>query len=225
MRILGKIARRYLSERTIVGLHLDWLRYRARRRLPSVHSLAPPSSKLHLGCGSRLVEGWLNVDVCQSDFDVDFAKTPLPWQDGSFDCVVSQQVIEHLDVHFELIPLLKDIHRMMKKPGEIWLCCPDMEKVCKDYLESKGEVLYRDALKRGGTVLPDGMPFQQYINDIFYQDGGHKNLFDFGLLSWTLGQAGFQDCKRVEEEDLLKRFPEFPPRGDGVQAIYVRAET
>jgi hypothetical protein len=49
------------------------------------------------------------------------------------------------------------------------------------------------------------------------------NLFDFPLLKYVLGRAGFDDCVRVDEKDLLERFPDFPPRRDDYQSLYVRA--
>ena len=222
-RFLGKLARRFFSERTLLSLRFDWLRFRARLGFRRRRDRTPPSEKLHLGCGPRRIGGWLNVDVRNSDFDVDLARTPLPWKDECFQAVVLQQVIEHLEVHGELLPLLRDLLRMMRPGAEIWLCCPDMQKVCEGYVQDRGKNLYEDAGHRGGIVLPDGMPVQHYINDIFHQDGSHKNLFDFGLLDWVLASAGFVGRERVAEPDLLERFPKFPHRGDDAQAIYVRA--
>jgi hypothetical protein len=53
----------------------------------------------------------------------------------------------------------------------------------------------------------------------------HKNLFDFTLLYWALTESGFVEIQRVEEADLLARFPEFPPRHDELQSLYVRARS
>lgn len=223
-RRIGKIVREILSERTFNLLSFDILRFRTRLRCKRLRNMEPPSLKLHLGCGKRLVAGWLNVDVTGSDFDVDLARPPLPWRDSCLEAIVSQQVIEHLDLRLELIPLLTDLYRLMAPGGEIWLSCPDMEKVCRGYLEDKGRTLYEDASLRGGITLPAGMPVQHYINDIFHQDGCHRNLFDFALLSWAVAQAGFSSCRRVVEADLLERFPDLPPRNDDVQALYVTAK-
>lgn len=212
-----------MSERTILYLRFDWLRFRARCSVRGRRGLESPSKKLHLGCGSRHVNGWLNIDVRGSDFDVDLANLPLPWKDDCFESVVSQQVIEHLDLRLELVPLLRDLFRMAKSGAELWLCCPDLEKACRAYAVDHGLTLYQDALTRGGIVLPEGMPVQHYINDLFHQDGSHKNLYDLELMTWALESAGFSNCERVTEGEMLNRFSEFPPRRDDVQSIYIRA--
>ena len=69
-----------------------------------------------------------------AECDVDLAR-PLPWNSEVFDLVVTQHVVEHLDVFEELIPCLRELRRCMKVDGEVWISCPDLEKVCKSYVE------------------------------------------------------------------------------------------
>ena len=38
---------------------------------------------------------------------------------------------------------------------------------------------------------------------------------DFEMLSWALNYAKFRDIKLVKDADLVKAYPEFPPRNDG----------
>jgi predicted SAM-dependent methyltransferase len=212
----------FLSARTARLAFFDVLRLRARmlhRRLT-----AAPSDHLHLGSGSKKVAGWLNVDVWRSDYDVDIANGRLPWRDAAFTVVVSQHVIEHLELQDELLPLLRELRRVMKADGEIWLSCPDMEKVCRAYVTDRAASLNEDRKRRmPGQALPDGMPPQHFVNWLFHQAGEHKNLFDFELLQWALQQAGFPRCERADERRLLARFPEFPVRNDDFQSIYVVA--
>ena len=65
--------------RTLNLMWFDALRLQARVRHVGRHHLQSPCTQLHLGCGSRHVSGWLNVDVVGSDYDIDFTK-PLPWK-------------------------------------------------------------------------------------------------------------------------------------------------
>lgn len=219
--MITQFIKRNLSKRTIKLAQFDYLRFKAR-------NFGNPKQKnkfdkLHLGCGNRKIEGWLNIDVIQSDYDVDLAAGKLPFASDSFDCVVSQHVIEHLELEEELIPLLKELYRTMKVGGEIWLSCPDLEKVCKYYFEDKGVALVEDRKQRFPKFSLNGVPAQHMINVMFHQGGEHKNLFDFELLEWTLQQAGFKDIKQVNETIFLNRFPEFMKRNDDSQSLYVMA--
>lgn len=223
MGVLRNLApRRVFSARTRLGLKLDLLRLRARvlhhgRRHP------PASDHLHLGCGDRRVPRWLNVDLVRSDFDLDLACGELPWPDDVFDVVVSQQVVEHLDVLHELLPLLREVHRVSRPGAELWLACPDLAKVCRAYVEDRGRGLLRDRLTRWPEFSLRGLPAQHMVNELFHQGGQHKNLFDFEYLQWLLEQVGFGDCVRHLEADLLARFPEFPRRDDDFHSVYASA--
>ena len=212
---------RVFSPRTLHAMRFDLLRLAARRRRWPV--TPPPSDKLHLGCGDRLLPGWVNTDVVNSEVDVDLSGGPLPWPDHSFSAVVSQHVIEHLSLHEELIPLLKELRRVVRPGGEVWLSCPDMEKMCRGYLEDRAKTLLGHRLRRATRDLNmRGAPSQHYVNLVFDQTGEHRNIFDLELLSWALEQAGFRPAERVQEADLLKRFPGFPVRDDDPHTLYVR---
>lgn len=186
--------------------------------------LSGTSNKLHLGCGSRKLAGWLNVDLLGSDFNVDLAKMPLPFPDNSFEVIVSQQVIEHLRLEAEMIPLLHELFRILRPGGSLWISCPDMEKICSSYVQDKGMALLEDRLKR----YPDfkwnpSMPSQHMVNVYFHQEGEHKNLFDFQMLSLELSSAGFVGINRASEDMLLNQFKDIPLRNDDFHSVYVLA--
>ena len=179
--------------------------------------------KLHVGCGKRRVPGWLNVDIQNSEFDLDLGYGKLPFPDSHFSAVASQHVIEHLELERELIPLLYELNRCMVPGAEIWLSCPSMYKVCKSYLEDGGVGLLQDRISRFPNWSLKGLPPSHIVNKLFHQHGQHKNLFDFPLLTAVLEKTGFVDVKEVDERAFLNRFPEFPERNDGFQSIYVSA--
>lgn len=183
----------------------------------------PPHRMLHLGCGGRRVPGFVNADVTNSDWDIDLASGRLPWVDGAFDRVVSQQVIEHLELDSQLKPLLKEIVRVLAPGGEAWLTCPDMEAICRSYLADGGATLLKDRQKRWPDFSLNGLPAQHMVNVLFHQAGEHVNLFDMPLLEHILKEAGFARVDRVKESDLLERFPGFPLRDDDDISLVVRA--
>lgn len=180
-------------------------------------------AKLHFGCGDRLVDGWLNVDIASSDIDVDFSKGKLPFPRGYFNSILSQHVIEHLEIERELLPILSEFHRILRDGGEVWLSCPSIEKICKSYVLDGGRSLLEGRKRRFPSFETKGFPSSFIVNDLFHQGGEHKNLFDFKLLQFLLAQSGFKEIEEVTEEQLLEQFNEFPSRNDAEQTLYVRA--
>lgn len=222
VKTVKRFARRMFSRRTRSGLRLDLLRLRARMKHQWGRKRIPPCSRLHFGCGARRIPGWLNVDLAGSEFDIDLA-APLPWRDAVFECIVSQQVLEHLELESEVMPLLSELARVSRPRAEFWASCPDMDKVCRGYVQDGGRALLDDRRRRVPVPWPEGRPFSQMINVMFHQDGEHRNLYDFALLKWLLETHGFGRIERVDEAALRARFPEFPARNDDYHALYIRA--
>ncbi|WP_369363950.1 methyltransferase domain-containing protein [Streptomyces sp. CG4] len=196
-------------------------RLRKRRRVPRPEN-SSGFRRIHLGCGDRRVPGWLNCDVSGSDFDIDLANGRLPFPDASVTVVVMQHVVEHLELRGQLIPLFRELHRVCTDDAVLWLSCPDLAKVCAAYTVDRGQALKEDRCRRWPDYSLGGAPVQQLINDLFQARGRHRNLFDLELLTWALGQAGFPAVEPVKEAELLAAHPEFPPRHDDEQSLYVR---
>lgn len=222
---MSNTSRILLSSRTRKQLKFDLLRLKARLHQRQRKQIVPPYPRLHFGCGSRRIPNWLNVDVTDSDFDIDLATGTLPWRSNVFQAIISQQVVEHLELQSELLPLLKELRRVATDDAELWLACPDMEKVCRAYIEDRGQALIQDRQTRWSSFSMDGLPSQHIINVLFHQGGEHKNLYDFELLQWALEKSGFEAVTRVTEHDFLARFPEFPSRNDDFVSLYVMART
>lgn len=215
---------RVFSQRTSKLMAFDLMRMQARRRTPSQPLRDASSTKLQFGCGGRPIDGWVNVDVNRGDLLIDLAGGSLPWKNDQFDVAFGEHVIEHLDLNSELIPFLGELNRTVKAGGHVWASCPDMEKACRAYLDDKAQSIVDDvtAICSGFDGM-NGVPSQHFVNILFHQDGEHKNLFDFELLAWAFSKAGFQDCVKMQEADLLEAYPDIPRRGDDDHTLYVRA--
>jgi len=211
-----------LSGRTLRAIRFDLWRLLARIRHHR-KQITPSPNRLHLGCGTRRIPGWFNIDVTGSEYNVDLARGYLPFTDNVFQSVVSQHVIEHLELTSELLPLLRELHRCCQSGATVWLSCPDLEKICRSYLDDKGKSLEKDRMDRFPGFDLKGIPSQQVINLIFVQDGEHRNLLDLELLTYLLEAAGFSNVNRRVEQDLLDAHPDFPLRGDDLHSIYVSA--
>lgn len=80
-------------------------------------------NKLNLGCGKDIREGWINLDsVALPNVDVvhDITALPLPFEDAWFDVILCKDVLEHVDY----IPVLKDLHRILKPGGKLLIQVP-----------------------------------------------------------------------------------------------------
>ncbi len=80
-------------------------------------------NRLNLGCGRDIKKGWINLDFTEEEgVDVvhDLNVLPLPFEDGQFDYVVCQDILEHID----FIPLINDIHRILKIGGKLKIRVP-----------------------------------------------------------------------------------------------------
>lgn len=220
--MLKAIIRHYFTERTILLVRLDWWRFLARRKTPS-RAIVPNTPRLHLACGTRRVPGWLNVDMGTADVTIDVMNIPWPFPDAAFSEIVCQHMIEHFELESELLPILREIRRIAKPGAELWMSTPDLEMMCKAYVNDKGAAVKQYMVARDHGLCGDQVPSQQYINLMFHALGHHRNLLDLELLTWALEKTGWSNISRVKEADLLKRFPEFPARNDGFESLAVLA--
>ena len=79
---------------------------------------------LDLGCGKKKTVGAVGVDSMNFpgvDVVHNLNSFPYPFSEGSFDAVILNHVIEHLD---SVVDTVKEIHRVLKKGGEVWLVTP-----------------------------------------------------------------------------------------------------
>lgn len=94
--------------------------------------------KLNLGCGHRILPGYVNVDIAESRSDVrpdvlcDLHRL-APFADGTADEVLSVHVVEHF-WRWEVADVLKEWMRVLKPGGEMILECPNLLTACEEFL-------------------------------------------------------------------------------------------
>lgn len=82
------------------------------------------ATKGNFGCGRRVYKGWINVDSVQFEgVDVvhDLNKIPYPFRDETFDFIVMNSILEHLD---DPDRTLKEIYRILKKSALLYIHVP-----------------------------------------------------------------------------------------------------
>ena len=81
------------------------------------------SKKLTLGCGRNIKAGYVNLDknnLPGVDVVHDIEKLPLPFHNEEFDEVLCENVLEHI----EYIPVLRELHRILKGGGRLKIRVP-----------------------------------------------------------------------------------------------------
>ena len=91
--------------------------------------------KLNFGCGTRVADGWENIDFAPFAPGVKQVNllAGFPYPDASFDVAYSSHVLEHFsraDGRF----LVGECHRVLKPGGLVRIVVPDLENTCREYL-------------------------------------------------------------------------------------------
>lgn len=119
-------------------------------------------SKLHLGCGLNVVDGWLNVD---GSWNARLAKLPrlrralagvriipreaanvqwrgdlrildvrerLPFATGSYEAIYASHLLEHLYLD-DALRLLRECLRVLRPGGTLRLVVPDLRAIVREY--------------------------------------------------------------------------------------------
>jgi predicted SAM-dependent methyltransferase len=145
--------------------------------------------KLHLGCGNKVIPGYVNIDIQANEGVECFDISNLPYVENSIDEIYSCANIEHFSRHDRQgLKMAKwdeviDHWRKILKPGGILrLSTADFEAVCEVYMKNKNiqEIL---GLIVGGQKDP-----YDY----------HGMIFDFDFMKLKLEEIGFKDVKRYD---------------------------
>ncbi len=203
MKLSTRIAYSLFPSHVWQAIRYEWpmtkLRWRnrwmpaQRRRIDDLRRLR--EVRLHLGCGLRVIPGWINIDCFEAEgiaFECDF-RDPLPFADGAVQMLYSEHVLEHLQEH-DAQTLLREGHRVLKPGGLIRLGMPDAEIFIRAYV-NHDQAFFDAARYIGSPVRPLDTPMK-VINQMARMGGHHHYAWDFETLRLAMEQAGFQRVVR-----------------------------
>jgi predicted SAM-dependent methyltransferase len=167
--------------------------------------------KLQLGAGTNVLDGWLNTDrepFSKKVAYLDVSKT-FPFAAGTFDYVLTEHQIEHVDYEQGCF-MLRECARVMKKGSRIRVSTPDLARLLALYRprESLNAIERRYLEWIGEKFLPGKPADAVFVINNCMRFSGHQFLYDGDTLARTMRDAGFDDVKRVapnESEDPVLR--------------------
>ena len=194
MKITAKVKKFFRKRYARLAGPAHFRAYLARSKTP----------RLHLGCGVRVLEGWLNTDFFADparDIIFQDLTRPFPCPDRCFDLVYSEHVQEHFEYQAGKL-ILSECYRVLRPGGVLSLATPDLDFYLRLYqqraaLDEKQRGFFRYFLETfddfrgypGNTVSA--------LNGIFY-GFGHRFIFSEDCLVETLREAGFREVKKVQ---------------------------
>lgn len=144
--------------------------------------------KLHIGCGKKYLPGYRHLDVIDYDH-VDYvcdARKLKMIESGSVSEIYACHILEHVE-RSEVLDVLMEWHRVLRRGGLLRLAVPDFEAVVQEYVENKDLQRFQGLLYGGQT----------------YDYNFHHVAFDFQSLKGVLEQAGFGEVERYDWREFL----------------------
>jgi len=157
--------------------------------------------RLHIGCGSVVLPGWVNLDCYppkpqeNAEILVLDLRKGLPLSGGSVSAVYSEHFFEHLPFEVVQDVIVPDCYRMLEPGGYIRVGVPDGGYIVTNYLATKtnsADDLYTQQL-RGRTPM-------QMLNDMTHAFT-HHYLWDYETLRMVFEKAGFTELRHARPHD------------------------
>ena len=168
-------------------------------------------TKYHIGCGSILAKGFLNVDDAPLANHYDFREhniyeaqempgafilkhdlsKGIPAHSESLQRIYHSHFFEHLN-RDQGVQFLKDCFRSLESGGVMRFALPDFRLWCTNYVN--GNNTFFDWYRV--NFLPEHehhyhTPAQIFTGMLY--NHGHQMAYDFESLSWLLTKIGFKD--------------------------------
>lgn len=111
--------------------------------------------KLNLGCGDKILDGYVNVDVVEAragkrpDVICDLHDL-APFDDASVDEILSVHVVEHF-WRWEVADVMREWVRVLKPGGRMIVECPNILSACQTFLKDPREYARDD--QRGQQTM------------------------------------------------------------------------
>jgi predicted SAM-dependent methyltransferase len=148
--------------------------------------------KLHLGCGDKKIEGFINVDIrhLPTVDVVDDIALLNKFENNSVNLIYVSHVLEHFGRR-EYMSVLNRWYDLLKQGGILRIAIPDFEKIVEHYNQYKNLEVLRGFLYGGQN----------------YKENYHYCIWDFETIKNDLNSIGFSqvslyDWRLTEHADI-----------------------
>ncbi len=151
-------------------------------------------TKLHLGCGKRILDGYVHIDI--ADFPHIDHRCPANdlsvFNDNSVDLVYASHLLEYWD-RVDALDVLKEWYRVLKPGGIVRVGVPDFDKLLEVYQRTGnlGSIIG----PMYGRMEVAGSPEKIY----------HKTVYSRKDLTHSFSEVGFHS---VRDWDWRVEMPE-----------------
>lgn len=134
--------------------------------------------KLHLGCGTKHIDGYTNIDVryLPGVDEVNNIKFLRNYKANSVDIIYACHVLEHFS-RWEYKTVLNRWFELLKPGGILRLAVPNFSAICSHYVKN-GDLPTIMGLLYGGQD---------------YDENYHYTTFDYNSINNDLTQIGFSN--------------------------------
>ena len=157
--------------------------------------LRQPDKKLHLCCGSKIFQGWINIDMNpKGDLTLDL-REGLPFTDNSVELIYTEHALEHFYREHDAPYLLRECLRVLKPGAWIRVTVPDASLFLNYYVgrldPDTAEKIKQNHKRFHGTAM-------DVVNSAFRWKHQHFYMYDEETLGMLLSEVGFVDIQRRE---------------------------
>lgn len=139
--------------------------------------------KLHLGCGKKILPGYVNIDLYNPRADVEADVRTLPYADDSIDEILAVHVLEHIWLR-DVPDLLRHWYELLVKDGKLILELPCLDKLIT-YIKDNEQYDVRRIL----------WPMYGEPTEDMREEDLHKWFYTFDEARKYLKQAGFGEVR------------------------------
>jgi GT2 family glycosyltransferase len=185
------IGQRTLYDEKLVKNSSETIKENHKKIVEKYGSLVDDSEiKLNLGCGSKLMPGFVNVDLYNPDAELKMDVRKLNLKDNTAQEVHAYHVLEHFSP-FEVNDVLTEWCRVLKPGGKLVMEVPDILEMCKRFEESDKNERYKLLNCIYGTTMPKGVPghlfgwYDEILSDHLYLNGFvNVNIYSIESNHW-----------------------------------------